>query len=151
MDEAHQFLDNLRGQWLLTGQMGAVPLRQRVSARWTLSGKFLWLYFKSETEAGNPTNGYEAVYHLGYNQRTGMFMLYLLDTTEVPLDCVVGRGLRAGNRIPFLFEYPEAPFYNTFIWLPEQNRWRMEQTYEEAGELKTFAVKELRRLDSGSG
>lgn len=143
-----EFLSNLVGQWLLTGQMGAVGLRQEVTAAWTLGGKFLRVYFNSVAPADNPTADYEAVYHIGFNEREQLYVMHLLDTTEVPTACVVGLGRRNGNRLPFLFAYGDTPFTNTFIWLPQQGSWRFLQTYEENGRTHTFAEKEMTRLST---
>lgn len=140
------FLDKLVGQWLLTGKMGEVDLRQHVAVGWTLGGKFLRMYFDSDTPVGNPTTDYEAVYHIGFDEEQGVYVLHLLDTTEVPLECVVGLGKREGNRIPFLFQYGDTRFLNVFIWEPEEERWRFLQTFEEEGEMKTFAEKTMTRI-----
>jgi hypothetical protein len=126
--------------------MGEVDLHQQVAVEWTLGGKFLRMYFESDAPEGNPTSEYEAVYHIGFDEEEGIYVLHLLDTTEVPLECVVGLGKRRGNRIPFLFPYGDTKFFNIFIWEPEQKRWRFLQTFEEEGEMKTFAEKTMTRI-----
>ena len=148
MKDTHDFLDHLVGQWLLTGKMGEVPLRQEVSARWTLGGNFLWIYFKSIAPEDNPTASYEAVYHLGFNEDEQLFVMHLLDTTEVPTECAMGLGRREGNSIPFLFEYGQTPFTNTFTWHPDRGIWSFLQSYEEDGRQKIFAEKEMARVSA---
>jgi len=148
VENSRDFLERLVGQWLLTGKMGEVPLRQEVSAGRTLGGKFLRLYFKSVTPADNPTAAYEAVYYLGFNEREQMYVMYLLDTTEVPTACVPGLGRREGNAIPFLFAYGDTEFSNTLTWHPDRDTWTFRQTYEEAGETRNFAEKEMIRVST---
>jgi hypothetical protein len=126
--------------------MGQVPLVQEVVAEWTLGGTFLRMVFRSITPDDNPTSGYEAVYHIGFNEAEQLFVMHLLDTTEVPTACVVGLGRREGNRIGFLFAYGETAFTNALSWQPERDTWRFLQTYEEDGETKTFATKEMTRV-----
>lgn len=146
MIKESDFLNGLVGKWLLTGMMGDVPLRQRVSADWTLGKKYLRMYCKSVTRKDNPTWDYEAVYHIGYSESEDLFVFHLLDTTDVPIECVVGTGRREGNGISFLFRYGDSRFNNTLTHLAGQDEWRFLQTYEEDGEIHTFATKEMRRI-----
>jgi hypothetical protein len=71
--------------------------------------------------------------------------MHLLDTTEVPTSCVVGRGQREGNQISFLFEYEDARFFNDFIWDQTQDTWSFQQTFEDNGQTKIFAEKKMVR------
>ena len=146
MVDEKTFLDQLTGVWELSGQMGDVPLRQRVDAEWTLGGHFVKMYFTSTTGEGNPTSDYEAVYHIGFNPSESTFVMHLLDTTEIPLECAMGRGQREGNEIAFTFRYGETDFINRFIWHPDRDSWRFEQTFDEMGEKRVFALKEMHRL-----
>jgi len=146
MNDSHDFLNHLVGQWMLTGKMGEIELRQLVTAKWILKNTFLWMHSRSVTPQDNPTHKYEAVYHLGYNENEQTFVMHLLDTTEVLLKCVAGLGKRVGNTLPFLFEYGQTKFFNTFVWHPEDSKWSFHQTYEEEGVVKTFATKEMTRL-----
>lgn len=145
MSDNHAFLDNLAGSWDLTGEMGDVGLHQQVRAEWTLGGKFLWMYFKSLTGEGNPTSDYEAVYHIAYNEKHQIFVMHLLDTTDIPLNCVMGTGTRQANDLPFLFEYGQTRFWNRFAWHPDTDSWSFIQSFEEAGETKLFATKVMVR------
>ncbi len=151
MQEHRQFLNQLVGQWSLTGKMGEIDLRQDVICRWILGGMFLWMYFKSTTPEGNPTSNYEAVYHIGFNEDDATYILHLLDTTEVPTDCVVGRAKLKANSLAFLFNYEDADFYNVFTWHPGEQKWLFQQSSEKDGEKKIFAVKEMvRSVANGS-
>lgn len=145
MPDNHAFLDNLTGSWDLTGKMGEVGLHQQVDAEWTLGGTFIRMYFKSLTGESNPTSDYEAVYHIGYNAEHQVFVMHLLDTTEVPLNCVMGTGMRQANELPFIFEYGKTKFWNRFVWHPDTDSWSFIQSFEERGETKIFATKEMVR------
>lgn len=146
MDRELRFLDNLEGRWMMTGTMGEVDLRQDVTSRWVLGGSFMQMCFDSVTPQGNPTANYAAVYHIGYNRDDRLYVLHLLDTTEVPTECVMGMGRREGQSIAFRFAYPDAVFTNKFTWVPEQDRWRFLQTSESEGKTETFAMKEMTRI-----
>jgi len=146
LKDSHDFLNHLVGRWMLIGKMGEIELRQLVTAKWILGDTFLWMHSRSVTPQENPTYKYEAVYHLGYNENEQTYVMHLLDTTEVPLKCVVGLGERAGNTLPFLFEYGQTKFFNTFVWHPEDSKWSFHQTFEEEGIIQTFATKKMTRL-----
>jgi len=143
MDDDRDFLSLLRGRWALSGKMGEVELQQAVEGGWVLGGRYMRLHFRSVTPADNPTADYEAVYHIGYNPEHQTYVMHLLDTTEVPLTCVVGRCQRQGNTLPFLFHYGETPFRNVFEWHPESGAWSFLQTLDEEGQTKVFASKRM--------
>lgn len=145
MTEAHDFLDKLVGAWALTGRMGEIALCQSVEAQWRLGGLFVEMYFKSTLPAQDGRLPYEAVYYIGYNEENDVYVMHLLDTFGVGLACTVGVGKRAGDRIPFVFEYEGGPFTNTFIWEEAAGSWSFEQTYLKDGEPHTFASKRMVR------
>lgn len=143
MDLERQFLNNLAGRWMLTGKMGKVDLQQEVLARWILNDTFLWMNCTSNAPESNPTADYEAIYHLGFNTEHRLFIMHLLDTTEVPIDCTVGRGVLENNRIVFRFDYEDKPFLYEFAWDGREHSWDLLQTYEQDGSVETFASKRL--------
>lgn len=146
MSDVRAFLDNLVGNWKLTGKMGEIDLLQEVTARWILDDSFLWMHCRSTAPEENPTAKYEAVYHIGYNRDTGQCVMHLLDTTEVPTDCTVGLGALEADQVTFRFEYDDATFFYQFEYDRDDDSWHLPQTYEQDGELKTFAIKEMTRL-----
>lgn len=146
MQNPHEFLDRLVGEWMLTGKMGDVALRQRVHARWVLGDQFLSMHCKSETAPDNPTAKYEAIYHFGHNQAEDLYVMHLLDTTGVPTACVLGLAERKGDRLPFVFDYGAEEFTNELRWHPDIETWTFHQTYLADGVWKTFANKEMKRI-----
>jgi hypothetical protein len=58
----------------------------------------------------------------------------------------MGRGKRKGNKISFLFEYGETQFFNILTWHPEDSSWTFRQEYQEEGQLRVFAHKEMVKL-----
>lgn len=147
MQAASDFLNNLVGQWELTGQMGETPLRQSVDAGWTLGGLFVQMYFKSTLPAPAGHKPYEAVYYIGYNEQNDVYVMHLLDTFGVGTSCIVGVGRREGDSIPFVFDYEGSPFTNRFSWDAASGAWTFEQTSLEAGNVRTFATKRMTRIE----
>ena len=143
MEEDRSFLDNLIGDWVLTGFMGNVKLQQDVEARWVLGHRYVSMYFNSTTPEDNPTSNYEALYHIGFNTDENLYVFHLFDTSDVPIKCDMGLGKREGNRIPFLFDYDGTNFFNILIWHPDERKWTFVQEYEEDGKIKLFAKKSM--------
>ena len=144
-ERPHQFLGKLVGEWELTGQMGQVPLKQAVEAKWTLGGLFVEMYFRSLLPPPDGRRLYEAVYFIGYNEESDLYIMHLLDTFGVALACHVGTGRRDGDAIPFIFPYDGGPFTNRFVWNGASGSWSFEQSYIEDGAPRTFATKEMVR------
>lgn len=145
MTPAAEFLNQLVGEWELTGQMDDTPLRQNVTARWTLGGLFVEMYFQSTLPAPAGQKPYEAVYYLGYNTDEDLFVLHLLDTFGVGMTCVPGYGKREGHVLPFVFEYRAGPFINKFIRAEAEDAWSFEQYYFENDQWQAFAKKHMTR------
>jgi hypothetical protein len=138
------FLRNLVGRWSLTGKMGDTALYQEVNAKWILRETFLEVRCRPVRpgEGGNPD--YEALYLIGYDKKTGEYILHLFDTFGVTSKPVPGIGQRKDNTIRFRLDYEVGPWFNTFTWDPGQKTWKNIITYEQKDGLKgTFAEKEL--------
>lgn len=135
-------LDRLVGSWTLTGTMGAIELRQRVTARWVVGEQFLQMHFVQEgpSDPGKPP--YEALYLLGYDERSDQLVLHLFDTFGTSFSRTLGIGTRRGDAVELLFDYPSGLFSNTFAWDAKTDRWTMTLRQREAdGGWRLFAVK----------
>ncbi|MGB2952079.1 MAG: hypothetical protein WBB74_01660 [Gaiellaceae bacterium] len=136
------FLNNLIGSWDMRGTMGETPLHQAVGARWVLRDRYVQMRFR-ELE-GAP---YEALYHVGRNDGTDLYVLHLLDSTGVypEPNHVVGRGRREGNSISFAFGDVNEAFTNRLTWDAAAQTWEWKLTYVDEGEMHTFAKKRMVR------
>ena len=142
------FLNNLVGDWLLSGNMGSVALRQVVRGQWVLQGNFLQLKFRQLDADEEP---YEAIYMLGYDKKAGEYVMHLFDTFGTSYARIVGTGSRRGESVAFLFDYPGALFSNTFTWHPERQEWAMNlRQQEEDGGWRPFAQKRLAHRPASS-
>ncbi len=141
-----EFLGHLAGSWNLTGTMGSAELRQKVDAGWVLGGRFLRLHFVEQGPAPAGRTPYEAVYVLGFDEKSGEYVLHLFDTFGPEYARTLGIGKRDGNSVEFLFHYPTGWFSNRFTWDPRSGRWQMLLRQKEGtGEWKEFARKVLTR------
>jgi hypothetical protein len=137
------FLDNLVGKWNLRGKMGNKTLFQKTVGRWVLNDSFLELRFKAVQigKEGNPP--YEAIYLIGYDDKTENYVLNLFDSFGVTSDPVPGLGKLENNTIRFMFTHGTGLFINAFTWNPKQHSWTMLLTSEERGKTQVFAKKEM--------
>jgi hypothetical protein len=140
--ERDDLLDRLAGTWDLRGEMGALPLHQRVEAAWTLRGRFLEM--RCVELEGAP---YEAVYLVGRGE-SGPYVLILADSTGVYAEpeSIVGLGDRDGDAVEFAFGPAGRPhFLNRFEWADEGWTHRLESV-GAGGERTPFALKRLTRV-----
>jgi SAM-dependent methyltransferase len=145
---ARHLLERMVGAWDLTGEMGAVPLRQRVEARWALDNRYVEMRC-TQVDAPSGDTPYEAVYYIGYEQASGRLVMHLLDSTGVAGERNVGSGVPETNAVTFTFRYSGGPFTNRFTHDPEHDRWTHELSATVAGSPSPFATKQLSRVLKG--
>ena len=140
------FLNKLVGLWTLTGSMGSTELRQKVDAHWVIQGYFLEVRCMQEGPVLPDQTPYEAIYMLSYDNQSEEYSMHLFDTFGARYARTVGIGMRQGDSVEFLFEYPNGLFSNTFTWEDDSRGWEMLlRQKEETGEWKVFAKKTLTR------
>jgi hypothetical protein len=134
-----ELLDNLQGQWKLTGTIVGHPGNAEMDAGWVLNHQFLKIHEKgSSVIPGRPL--YEAEVYIGYDNASERYVIHWIDIYGGRFSETLGYGTRSGNTIKFIFEYPDGPFHNTFTWNPETKSWRLllEQK-NDAGKWAVFA------------
>jgi hypothetical protein len=134
-------VSRLEGDWQLTRAIRGTEVRNRVVAKWVLNHQFLELRMKDVKEPP----AYEAIVLIGYLHATKQYVAHWCDTYG-GLFSARGLGVRNGNSVEFRFDYPDAPFFNTFTWKPESGQWvfRME-SQDTGGSRRLFAVDTLVR------
>jgi hypothetical protein len=135
-------LENLVGDWKLTGQMRTRTVENTVKVEWVLNHQFLRIHFR---DVATPPQ-YEAMVFVGYDNASDRYVAHWIDVFGGRFSETLGYGKRDGNAIKFVFEYPDGPFHNTFTWNPSDKSWTflMEQKNKE-GKWTTFATDTLRR------
>ena len=138
-----ELLDKLVGDWRLTRKIRGQSVENRVKADWALNHQFLLVHMK---DAGSPPN-YEAMVFIGYDNTSERYVAHWIDVFGGRFSETLGYGKRSDNNtIQFVFEYPDGPFHNTFMWNPDSKTWvfLMEQK-DQAGKWKVFAEDRLVR------
>lgn len=118
-------LDNLVGNWKLKREIQGRTAENSVTVAWVLNHQFLQIHMKDVKKPAT----YEAMVFVGYDNTSERYVVHWLDVFGGRFSETLGYGKRSGNSIKFVFEYPDGPFHNTFIWTPETKGWRflMEQ------------------------
>jgi hypothetical protein len=139
----------MTGDWYMTGQVMGQEAHHTVHAEWILHRQFLRIEEKTVPDAPVSERRYEAVWFLGYDSVSERYVLHLLDVLGARYSETLGYGIRSGNQIQFVFEYPDSPFHTTFRWSPESNKWEwlMEQK-GKSGNWGSFADLVLERPGS---
>ncbi len=142
----NDYLNHLAGSWDLTGRMGSTELHQKVEAHWVLQGLFLQMHFLQQDAPAPGRSLYEAIYMLGYDEKTDVYVMHLFDTFGVSYAITPGMGQRQGDSVEFIFDYPEGPFSNTFSWVEASGQWEMLlRAADPEGGWRVFATKTLTR------
>jgi hypothetical protein len=135
-----ELLDHLAGDWKLTRKMRGQTAENTVKAEWVLQHQFLRVHMK---DVATPPS-YEAMIFIGYDNTSERYVAHWIDIFGGRFSETLGYGARDGNRIKFVFEYPDGPFHNTFTWNAEAKTWAflMEQK-DQTGKWSEFAVDQL--------
>ena len=133
-------LDHLVGSWKLEGTLLGRPAHHRLDAEWVLRHQFLRVH-----QDGSPD--YDALVFIGFDNASERYVVHWLDIFGGRVSETLGYGTRAGNTIHFVFEYPDGPFHNTFIWKPDTGTWQMVlETKDKQGKWTNFATEDLTRV-----
>jgi hypothetical protein len=139
-------VDHLAGAWKLEGKITSQYAHHDVQAEWMFNHQFLRIHEKTAANAPASERPYEATWFLGYDSTSERYVMHLLDQFGGRFSETLGYGVRDGNAIKFVFEYPDGPFHTTFRWSPEKDTWQwlMEQKNKD-GKWTDFADLKLTR------
>jgi len=138
-------LENLNGDWKMSGKVMDRPVEYRFKADWTLNHQFLRLHMK---DVNNPP-AYEALVFIGYDHANPRYVAHWLDNFGGRASETLGFGARSGTTVRFMFDYPEGAFRNTFTWQPGTKTWHnLLERQDKTGKWTIFAEYDLRRPET---
>ena|SRR5579863_8141219 len=142
-------VDRLEGTWKLEGQVMGREAHHQVTAEWILNHQFLRIHEKTSADAPGTERPYEALWFLGYDSISERYVLHLVDVFGARYSETLGYGTRDGNRIRFVFEYPDGPFHTTYRWNPVDQTWQwlLEQK-DKNGKWTVFADLKLTKVST---
>jgi len=133
-------LQNLVGEWDLTREIRGEIHKNRVKVEWVLKHQFLQIHMKDV----NDPPAYEALVLIGYDHSEQRYVIHWLDNFGGKFSAM-GSGKRVGDSIPFVFQYPDGPFYNTFSWDAKTKTWTcLLESQDKNGKRVRFAKDTLR-------
>ncbi len=138
-------LDHLAGNWVLQGTILGKPTTHDIAAEWVLAHQYLRLHEVARQKKANGQPEYEATVFIGWDEKRNEYVCFWLDDFGGSFDSTIGRAVRGGTEIAFLFNYPDGPFHTTFSYDPKGDSWNLRMDSEEKGTLKPFARTRLTR------
>ena len=150
-----KLLDELVGNWRVTGKVAGDRLLHSCTADWILNHQFLRIHFldigskgSQRKKAGRDEHPpYEAMVFVGYDNMSERYVVHWLDIFGGRFSETLGYGKRKDrNSIRFLFEGGTGPLQNTFTRNPRNGTWSMVIDQKDAkGKWTTFAHESLER------
>jgi hypothetical protein len=135
-------LDQLTGDWAMTGRVRGRPAEYVCHAEWVLNHQFLQLTMR---DVAQPP-AYQATVYLGYDNASDRYVTHWLDAFGGRFSETLGYGQRVESAIRLVFEYPDGPFHTTFAWDPKARTWSVLMEDRGAGGVwQEFASYTLRR------
>ncbi|HEY7338238.1 MAG TPA: hypothetical protein VH639_25345 [Bryobacteraceae bacterium] len=139
-----ELLDQLVGFWDLTGTVRGQPVHERVYSEWMLNHQFLFIHRKS---VDGPR---ESMIYIGYDPVSERYVAHLLDTNGGRGSETLGYGIRSGDKIQFVFEYPSGPYHYTLTWDGAAKSWQfLLESKDRQGHWTTFSTQALRPVRGG--
>jgi hypothetical protein len=137
-------------RWWATGKWTAPFEVTLSSSRWKRSGyfnhQFLQVHEKGAPDAKTAGPAYEATVMIGYDHTSERYVVHWMDIYGGRFSETLGYGVRSGDQIEIVFEYPDGPFHTTFHWLPEKKQWQwLMKTKDNFGHWVEFANLALTR------
>jgi hypothetical protein len=137
----------MAGTWKLEGQIKVHSTQHEIQAEWVFNHQFLRIHEKTNANAPADERRCEATWFLGHDPISERYILHLLDVFGGRFSETLGYGVRDGNAIRFVFEYPDGPLHTTYRWPPEKDTWQwLMQQKDESGKWTNFADLKLTRV-----
>ena len=125
-----ELLDHMVGDWHLSGSVMGEAADHQVKVEWVLNHQFLRIHEKA-TAPSKTGLLYEAMVMVGYDNASERYAAHWIDVFGGRFSETLGYGHRDGNKIEFLFEYPDGPFRTTFRWDPETKAWHWQMRQKD--------------------
>jgi hypothetical protein len=139
-----RYLEQLTGDWELTGPVQGKPVHYRAHGVWVLNGG--WLEFSMRDLATPPA--YEARVYIGYDRKADDYIAHWLDKFGAPGARVVATGHLSERTLVLDFPYAEGAFRDTLTLAHAGNGTLLLEAQEKDGSWSRFALFQMKRLRS---
>jgi hypothetical protein len=140
--------DRLIGNWVLRGTIARQETTHDIAFTWMLGRSYVQMHEVSRERNSDGTPAYEAMVLFTRDPRSGEYACMWLDNTGISLfeQAGVGRGMVAGDSLPFFFRYTATTsFHNTFVYHHGTDSWEWHLDNDSAGVRRPFARVTLTR------
>jgi len=142
-------LDQLAGDWVMTGTIAGGPVTHDVTAEWVLEGQYLRFHeLARETDPATGKPAYEAIVILGWDEPTGRLACLWLDTTGGGglTNGVIGYATPDGDTLAWVFDGGDGSvIHNTWVYDQNADTWAWSIDNEREGARSNFARVALTR------
>lgn len=147
-------LDQLSGDWVMTGIIAGNEVTHDIDADWVLAGHYLRFYDFSREREESGARAYEATVYIGWDQEKESFVCLWLDVTggEGLASGILGYAKPDGDSIPFVFGEGESQIHNTFVYHRDTDSWEWTILNVRGDERSEFAHVTLqKRFEAAAG
>jgi hypothetical protein len=120
--------DRLVGSWRFTGTIRGNAATHDWHAEWVLHHQFLRIDMRDV----NQPPAYQATVYIGYDNTSERYVAHWLDSFGGRFSETLGYGVREGNAVRFVFEYPDGPFHTTFTQDAKTGAWSVRMRTKQA-------------------
>lgn len=131
-------LDNLIGNWVLSGTIGRKQTTHDVRIRWVLNHQFVEIHEVSQEKDASGSPQYEARVFLGWDSRKNSYVVHWIDVFGGGFSAQ-GYAPKMEGSIPIVFESDDGKFHTTFSFDQRTRAWFWKMDNEQNGTLQEFA------------
>lgn len=147
--EQEALMDDMVGEWLMTGTVNGERVIHDVQAEWILGRRYVRIHEVSRERDEYGGLAYEAWIHLAWDSQNAKYVVMWLDNTATTnfAEEGVGHGKRDGDRIPFVWRLADGSgIRNTFEYDREDDTWSWAiDNVGDSGAISVFARLHLER------
>ena len=147
--EHEALMDDMVGEWLMTGTVNGESVTHDVRAEWILGRRYVRIHEVSRERDEDGGLTYEAWIHLAWDAQNAKYVVMWLDNTATTnfAEEGVGHGKPDGDRIPFVWNLADGSgIRNTFEYRRADDTWSWAiDNVGDSGAISAFARLQLER------
>ena len=143
-----ELLDQMVGNWVMTGEIGGSSVTHDVAAEWVLGHQYVRFHELAREVGNGGAPAYEAVVFIGWNETLGRYTCLWLDDTASGAQFPEHTGYAepAVDELAFVFATGEdSAIHTTFSYNREADIWHWVIVIQRDDKTSTFARVSLAR------
>ena len=149
MSAPERLLDEMTGQWVMTGTIAKKPVTHDVDVDWVLKRQYIRIHEVSRDKDASGGIGYEAWIYIVWDANASEYAVMWLDNTAATNFAAdgVGHAKPDGDRIPFIFKDTDGSgILTTFAYDRATDTWSWTiDNVDRSGKTSPFATLTLTR------